>query len=151
DARRRAGARTGAGGGEEADIAGVEAIDVFFGRDSEEDALRVDLLRQRELDEDAVDFGAGVELAYQREELFGGDGSGRADGLVVNAEFVRGFGFAANVDLRCRVIADENDAQTGWAAGVGEDALNTGAALGFDLIADTITVENQWHDFRVAD
>ena len=47
----------------------VEAVDVLGRVDRVDDALRVDLLRQRQLHQDAVDRGIGVEPRDQGEQL----------------------------------------------------------------------------------
>jgi hypothetical protein len=128
----------------------MEAVDILFGSDGEEDALRVDLFGERKLDENAVDFGAAIEIFHQGQEIFGGKRGGRRDGFVANAEFIRGFGFTADVDLGSWIIADENHRKTGRPARMRNNTFDARAAFGFDLIANTISIENQRHDFQIS-
>ena len=51
------------------DILGVKSVDVLAGIDGVDDALRVDVLRQRQLYQDAVDPVVGVEPGDQRQQL----------------------------------------------------------------------------------
>ena len=44
-----------------ADIAGMEAVDIFARRDGQQNPLGIDLRRQRQLHQNAVDFGARVQ------------------------------------------------------------------------------------------
>src|SRR4029077_12044149 len=87
----------------------MEAIDVLGGIDGVDDGLRVDMRRQRELDEDAVNGDIGIEPADQRQQLRlarrrgevvgkGGETGGSGLALLV-----------ADIDLACRIVADEND------------------------------------------
>jgi hypothetical protein len=77
----------------------MEAISVFFGGDGVEQALGVNVFRQRKLDEDAVDVVAGVELGDEREQFFGGDGLGRRQYLAVNADLFARERLVAYVDM----------------------------------------------------
>ena len=54
------GCRPGLAGLQASDVDGVESVDILAGRDGFEQALGVDVRGKRELDEDAVDFVAGV-------------------------------------------------------------------------------------------
>ena len=52
-----------------ADVVRMEAVDVLARIDALGHALRIDLLRQRQLHQDAVDRGIGVERVDQRQQL----------------------------------------------------------------------------------
>jgi len=56
-------------GVEPACIEGVEAVHVLDGLDRPEHGLLVDLLGQRELDEDAVHVVASIQLVEESEQL----------------------------------------------------------------------------------
>ncbi len=56
DALGRAGAQHGHAQNQPADVVGVEAVHVLGGQDALDDRLLVDLIRQRQLDQDAVDL-----------------------------------------------------------------------------------------------
>src|SRR6266478_6279460 len=60
----RAGSWAGPAGGQCADVAGMEAVNIFFRRDGEQRLFAVYLLRERHLHEDAVDFRAAIQLTY---------------------------------------------------------------------------------------
>ena len=63
------GTSAGAAAPQPADIERVEAVDVLGRIDRVDHALRIDLLRQRQLHQDAVDRVVGVELRDQRQQL----------------------------------------------------------------------------------
>ena len=60
-AERRAGSKRRQPGRQAAGIHRMEAVDVLGRIDRGDDLLRIDLLRQRQLHQDAVDGGIGVE------------------------------------------------------------------------------------------
>ncbi len=68
-AQRRAGDEPGLADREPAGIVDVEAVDVLGRVDRGDHRLLVDLRRQRQLDEDAVDRVVGVEPRDQGEQL----------------------------------------------------------------------------------
>lgn len=53
-----------------ADVHGVEAIHVLLDGDGAQDALLVDVLRQGQLHQDAVNVGIGIELHHGLQQLF---------------------------------------------------------------------------------
>ena len=69
---RGAGDEAGTLGAEIADVGGVEAVDILIRRDGEQDALGIDVGGQRKLDENAIDFIAGIELLDEGDEFVGG-------------------------------------------------------------------------------
>ena len=87
---------------------GVEAVDVLDRRDRADDAVLVDLLGERQLAEDPGHALVRVELVDEPEKLLlrrlGGE-------LVVerlDPDLAAGLLLALDVDLRRRVLADEN-------------------------------------------
>jgi hypothetical protein len=108
DARGGAGFGRGAAGRHAADVTGVKSIDVFVGRDREEDLLRINVSRERELHQDAVDFVAGVQKLDLREEFLRGDRVRGSDGLAVNTQLGGGSGFIPHIDLRGRIVSDQD-------------------------------------------
>ena len=99
DAGGGAGLQAGLAALQAAYVDGVEAVDVFVGRDGFEEEFGVDVCGQGELDEDAVDFVAGIEFGDEGKELLGGDAFGRREHLGVESEFATGFDLAAHVDF----------------------------------------------------
>src|SRR5207249_12045145 len=66
---------------------------------SMERAVGIDLLRQRELHENPVDLGIGVEPLEQTHETSLGGVLGKLDGFVVKPRLVAGLSFHTDVDL----------------------------------------------------
>ena len=147
DAGGRTRARSGQSGCEPADVAGVKSIDIFFGRDGEQDALLIHLFRQWKLDEDAIDIGAGVQLFDGGKKLIGGNGFGRSEGFGEDTEIVAGFDLAANVDLGCGIVAGENHRQPRRTSG-GDQRIDARLQLVKDLIADARAIENLGHEIQ---
>ena len=95
---------------------GGEAVDVLRRVDRGDHLVLVDLLGQRQLDEDPVDLVVGVQLGDQREQLvlrrLGVE-------LVVDRahpDLLGGAGACCDVDLRGRVVADQHGREPGRAA-----------------------------------
>ena len=129
DAVGRAGAQAGASGREQADVERMETVDIFFGRDGEQDALRIDVRRQRKLYENAIDVRRVVEVPDENQEVFSGDiGFGR-DGFAADADILGRLRLVADVNLGSRVIADKHDGQARGAACLFYKALDARAAL----------------------
>src|SRR6266481_9049557 len=99
DAEWRAGDEIGAPGDEAADVEGMKAVDIFRGIDCFEDSLCVNLCGERELDEDAVDIVAAIQIFDDGEQFAGADGGGWGDVETGEAEFFAGGDFAGDVDL----------------------------------------------------
>ena len=74
--------------------------------------VRVDLLWQRQLHEDAVNLRIRVEAFEQRHQLGFAGVFGKLDGLMIQTGFVARFSLHADVHLRCRVVADEYHRQS---------------------------------------
>jgi len=85
----------------------VEAVHVFFRRYSKKNFVGVDLRRQRQLHQDAIDFRTRIQGADQTQQFVGGYRRGQRNGFVVDAQFPGSFCLAANVDFGCGVVADE--------------------------------------------
>ena len=106
---------------------------------------------QGELYENAVDFRPCVQFPYQVQKLIGRHRSGLGDRFAVHAEIARGLRLVADVNLGRGIISHQDDGEPGGASRVGNKALNARQALGFYLVADTITIENQGHQTNVTD
>ena len=144
DACRRAGREHcvhGRAAEQAAGVDGVKAVDVLLRNNGLEKTARVHMLWQRELNEDAVDVVASVERVDQREQFLGGDARGRRVHLGVDSELAAGFDFAANVDLRGGVFADEHDGEAGSVAGVA-GSFDLARDFGLDLGGDGDAIQN---------
>ncbi len=122
----------------------MKAVDVFGGGDGVEEDFGVDLVGQRQLDEDAVDFVAGVEGGDEVEHGFSSDVLGRRDEVAVDAEFGAGLDLVADVNLRGGDVADEHGGEAGADALGGEDADFFGDFL-LDCGGNGGAVEDSWH------
>ena len=112
-ARRRAGDQRAAGvpDREQADIDGMKAVDVLVRRDRLQDPRRIDVLGQRQLHENAVHGGIGVERLDEREQLrFARLGRQRVLDRMEAASPGRP-ALAGDVGLARRMVADQNDRQ----------------------------------------
>ena len=89
-------------------VEGVKAVDVFLGRNFEQDARRIDLRRQRQLHQDAVDVIPRVEPADQFEQFRGGCACGGRDRFAVNADLLAGPNLVSHVDLRSGVVTHQH-------------------------------------------
>ena len=113
----------------------MEAVDVLVRRDRLEQPLGIDVLRQGQLDQDAVDVVARVQLGDQRQHLVSRNALGRRQHLAEDTQFPAGLYLAANVDLRCRHLADENDRETRNDA-ARRQSLHLGCDLGLNLTSN---------------
>jgi hypothetical protein len=76
-------------------------------------AVRVDRLRQRQLDEDAVDRVVGGEPFEQRQKLGLARFDRQHDQLPGDPHLARGLLFVAGVDERSRIFAHQHDREPG--------------------------------------
>ena len=136
--------RTGTSCSQVADVAGMETVDIFFGRNGQQDALGIDLRWQRHLHEDTVDLGPAIELVDDGEEFFRCDILGRREGFAVDTEIVGCLDFVADVDLGGGIVTGQDDGETGRPL-EGSEFFDARAALVLDFIADAIAVEDQGH------
>ena len=110
-----------------ADVDRVKAVHVLGRDDRVEHPLAVDVLRQRELHQEAVDPGIGVEPLDHREQLGLGASLGQADGLRVHPRLVARLALGLHVDLARRVLADDHHRQAGLPAAAGVVACTASA------------------------
>src|SRR6516162_11278135 len=91
----------------------MEAIHVFAWKDGADDLLGVEVWGQRQLHEDAVNFGALVELRDPIEQLPLARRSIVVILPVLEPNFLGGFALGVDVDLRSRIFANAKHRQTG--------------------------------------
>ena len=115
-------------------LIGVQPVDVLGGVERVHDRVGVQVVRQRQLAEDAVDLVVRVQLGDQGQQVLLGDVAG---GLVVvggDADLLARLALAPHVDRRGRVVAHQDGRQARRAAevrGQGLDLLgDPGAHLG---------------------
>ena len=91
----------------------MEAIDVFRGINGFEDALGIDLRRQRKLNQDAVHVVVAIQVFDDGEHFEHVDSGWRRDKRAGEAELFAGGDFAFHVELRGGIFADEDSCETG--------------------------------------
>ena len=119
DALRRAGDEARAPLGEPSGAAGGQPVHVLVGIDRRDHRVLVDLLGQRDLDEDPVDLVVGVQLADQAEELVL---RGRGIEAVVDGahpDLLGALSLVGDVHLGGGVVADQHGGEARHAAGMG--------------------------------
>lgn len=87
----------------------MKAVHVLLRPDRGDDRIRIDLRRKRQLHENAVDCGIPVQIAdeFQKFLLRGGRGEFVQEGSEARGQ--AGLFLLSDVDLRRRVLSDEND------------------------------------------
>ena len=119
----------------------MEAVDVFFRRDGQQNFLGVNLRGQGQLHQNAVDLIAAVQIVDQRQQLAGSDiVSGRVL-LAVDAKLLAGFHLVANVDFGSWIVTGKHHGQSGTKPGSGE-FFYLFCDLCLDLRCDFSSVEN---------
>ena len=119
----------------------MEAIDILGWVDRFEHAFGVDLRRERQLHEDAVDFVALVEVGDDFEQSAGGTGFGGFELPASEAQFFAGGDFTFDVDVGSGVVAYEDGGQAGADAG-GAQHGDFVLQFGVNLVADGVSVED---------
>ncbi len=109
---RRAGRQSRAASLQAPRIHRMKAVYVLRGENGIEQGLRVDLLWERQLNENAVDVIAIVEARNEVEHFFSGNGVGRRDEFAEKAKVGARLHLAANVNLRCRHVANKDGRQS---------------------------------------
>jgi hypothetical protein len=111
----------------------------------------VDLVGERELDEDAVDVGVGVQAGDEGEELALGDACGEAMHFAGHADFFGGFFFVADVDRGGGVVAGEDDVEARRAAGFLAEFGDAAGDFGSYRLRDRFSVDELGHAGRLAE
>ncbi|MDF3009544.1 MAG: hypothetical protein K0S03_340 [Burkholderiales bacterium] len=112
-AGRRAGHEPGRAGNEGAEVHGVEAVDVLGGRNQRKYARRIDVARQRQLHQDAVDCGIGIERLDSLQQFGLADRCLELEDLRLHPGFLAGERLVADVDARGRIVAGEDHGEAG--------------------------------------
>ena len=86
----------------------MDPVDVLLRRDRLDDPVLVEVARQRQLDEEAVDRVVGVERRDRREDVLLGRVRRELDVARLHARGGRGLLLQVDVDVRSGVVADED-------------------------------------------
>ncbi len=107
----------------------MEAVDVLGGIDRLDHLEGGDVLRQRQLNEDAVDRGVGVEALDDREQVMFRGFLGKHMLEGAHAGLDRTLALGLHIDPARRIVADEHDREAGRTlAGVREALHGSGDA-----------------------
>ena len=120
----------------------MEAVDVLARVDQLDHPLGVDLLRQRQLHQDAVHRGIGVERAHAVEHLRLAGGRGKVERERPHARRLGHPALVAHVDLRRRVLADEDDGEPGCGATLRHARRDALAHVGDHPLGERLAVED---------
>ena len=96
-----------------ANVDGREAVHVLLRRNRIDDRLVADVLRHRQLDEDAVNRGIDVQVLDELDEFFLGRRLRQTDLARIHARFRAGLLLRGHVAHARRIVPDENDRETG--------------------------------------
>jgi hypothetical protein len=140
-ARRRARQHHGRAREEAAEVRGMQPVGVLGGGDGLHRLVLVEALGQRQLEQDPVHGGVGVQAAQQVEQGRLLQPAGVEVVLRRDADALGRLLLVADVDLRRGVVPHQHDRQRGDHAGGAQprDAL---AHLGEDLLGDGPAVED---------
>ena len=129
----------------------METIHVLGWIDGRDDFVRIDLLWQRQLHQDAVDLLVSIERRDQIDQLdFTGDG-GQLVVESLHAGFRHRLGFIADVDFACRVFADQNNGEARHDTAIATQAMDGIRHLATQVRRDCLAVDNTCgHDPPVA-
>ena len=109
DALRGAGEDAGLVEPEARHILRMETVHILFGGDGSDNLLLVNVLRERQLHQDAVHLRVIVEGGYLLQEALFGAVLRQFDEMSVHADVLCGFDFSAHVGAACGVVPHDND------------------------------------------
>jgi hypothetical protein len=127
---------------EPADVVGMEPVHVLGGGDCLDDDTFVDVVRQRNLHEDAVDRLVRVELADQAQQLRLRRGVGQVVAHRHEPALLAGGALVSDVDLRGRVVADEHDREPGATVTLRGEPVGLDSHLAPDVGCDRLAVDD---------
>ena len=105
--------------------------------------LLVDLLRQRQLHQDAVDRRIAVEPVDQRQKFVGGGLGRRAMELADDAGLFAGLLLVPHIDLAGRIFADQNGGQARRHAGGADERGHILGDFRPNLLGQGLSIEDR--------
>ena len=108
----------------------MQAVDVLGRIDALGDLIGIDGFGQRQLHQDAVDRGIGIQAIDQRQQLALRRRRRQVVGKGDHADRVGHPALVAYVDLRCGILANENDGEPRWPLARSDARGNLRAHLG---------------------
>ena len=127
--------------GEFADVGRVEAVHVLFGVNRLDHLLCVDMLRQWQLDDEAVEVVVRIELSDFLEQLLLRDVCLEAQGLAADPARLAGDHLIVHVGLAATIVADEDGNQSGRLVSLGDHLLHLRLDLLSHLPIDLLAIE----------
>ena len=111
----------------------VEAVHVLFRQDLRQGGVLVQVLRQRQLHQDAVDSGIVIQGVDGGFQLFLGGFRRHIDGAGIHADFRAAVALVADIDFAGRIVADQDDGQAGSKA-LGFEGRDAGSDFSTQLL-----------------
>ncbi len=127
--------------GQAANVVRMKPIHIFARINALDDFRLSNVVWQRQLHEDPVDVGVGIQRINAREQL---DLAGRMRQIErarINAAFLAGRSFVAHVHLRGRIIPNHNDREARRSTPTRAQSINPRAHLGFDLVRNRSPID----------
>ena len=125
----------------------MEAIDVLARIDPIQDAPIVDLARERQLDQDAMDRRVGIQSVDRLEESRLRDVGREPVDRAVHAGGLAGVPLVANVDPAGGVVAHEDDREAGDSPGLAQQEGCLRGDFPPNLLGEGLSIEDtsgQW-------
>src|ERR1700719_661182 len=119
----------------------MKSVDIFSGIYGFEDEFGIDLWRQRELDEDAIDGRIAVQVVDELQHFASAYSCRRSMHPAGDPELLARSDLAFHVKLRCRIVTHQysSEARTDTRGSHGRDLA---LKLGENLVADFQAIEN---------
>ena len=149
-ARRRRGQESRAALQEASAVDGVHPVNVLVRVYGEDDLTLLDVGGQRQLDEDAVESGVGVELPHERDQLFLRGLLRQLERLAEHLRLVAGAALVAHVDGGGGVAADEHGREAGDDAEALRERVRLLGDLAAYLLGHLLAIDNgRGHGLRL--
>src|ERR1051326_5988477 len=113
----------------------MEAIDIFSRVYTFEDRVLVHVLRQWQLNQNAVNSFIPVQLLYFGQQFIGSDRAWNRQFAAVDSELLAGLRLHIHVGRRRRVVTNEHDRQA-WMDPTPLQLLDLGGNFLFDVVSD---------------
>ncbi len=111
-------------------VLGRQSVHILAVVDGRENGGFVDVRRQRELDDEAVDSRVGIEALDLTQQIGFADIGLEGDTFGLEAHLLAGFYLVGHVGLRGRVVTNDHDTQTRHALARCVQSINLGAQFG---------------------
>ncbi|MPM92222.1 hypothetical protein SDC9_139357 [bioreactor metagenome] len=131
-----------------ANVLGMEAVDILLGGDGFEHFLFVEMLRQRQLDQDAVNGRIGIQFGDLVEHHLLVDIAVIDDLFGMHADGQAAIDLVLHINLGGRVFADQNNHQTGLVP-LGRQRLNAGLEALAQFVCQRLAVDNLCRHRRI--